>query len=69
MKEEQIRGFNHQIIGLVEHYPNGDKTVREWPSRRILGRYKANEDLTRDFFGRIIGRGDMVVSLLYKDNK
>jgi len=68
-EEEFIRDFQGVIIGIVEKYPNGDKTVREFPSRRILGYYKAKFDYTTNFLGKILGKGDSAVSLIYNNKK
>ena len=71
-REEYIREFPSQkIIGIVKTESNGDKLVMEFPSRRILGYYRARGDVTTDFYGRIIAKGDSAVSLIYtaKANK
>ena len=63
--EETIRDFYNRIIGYIETKPNGDKVVRN-PYRQILGTYDSKQNLTKDQYFRIIGRGDLTSSLLYK---
>lgn len=66
MQTEYIRNFNGSILGILETQANGDQIVREFPSQRILGFYRKKEDHTTDFYGRILSRGNTVISLLYK---
>ena len=40
MKEEQIRQFNGQIIGIIETDSSGNKTARDFPSRVITSKTK-----------------------------
>lgn len=64
--EEYIREFNGQILGIIRLEANGDKAAVDFPSRLVLGYYRAKYDYTTDFYGRIIARGDTVVSLIYQ---
>ena len=66
-KEEYIRDFDtRQIIGILRYKPNGDIEAVEFKSRQILGYYRASTDSTTDFFGRIIAKGNCVVSFIYE---
>lgn len=65
--KETIRDFNGWILGYVETSTNGNKTARAF-SGWILGYYYKDRDVTTDFQGRIISRGDSVVSLIYENN-
>lgn len=69
IKEEFIRNFAHQIIGIIETKENGDQVAKNFPGRQILGYYRKQEDHTTDFYGRILSHGNTVVSLLYQDKK
>ena len=60
---ETIRDFGGRIIGYLEHESNGDITARSFGGQ-ILGRYTARDDTTRDFYGRILYRGNMAAALL-----
>ena len=42
---------------------NPNITVRSF-SGKILGRYEARDDVTRDFYGKILYRGNMAAALL-----
>ncbi|MBP5091227.1 MAG: hypothetical protein J6328_01535 [Bacilli bacterium] len=61
--EETIRDYSGFIIGYLDHQSNGDIVVRN-PSRLILGRYEASSGYTKDFYGRILYRGNMASALL-----
>ena len=58
-----IRDRDGKIIGRLDVQSNGDKLLRDF-SGHILGRYKASSNLTLDFNGRIVGRGDCLTMLL-----
>lgn len=58
-----IRDFGGKILGWIEIDERGDKTVRDFPGK-ILGYYRKDRDVTTDFTGRIIARGDMATSLI-----
>lgn len=67
--EEYIRDFkSRKIIGILRTLRNGDIEAREFSSRRILGYYRKNIDMTTDFFGRMIAKGNCVVSFIYDAN-
>lgn len=68
MKEEVIRDFTGWILGRVETKPNGDKVARLF-SGIIVGYYYKDRDVTTDFYGRIVGRGDSVVALIYQNQE
>lgn len=57
MNRQIIKEWNGKIIGSIETHPNGDKTVRDFYGK-ILGKYIKSLDVTRDFRGKMIARGD-----------
>lgn len=66
MKDTQtIRDFYGRVLGYIETESNGDKTVRDF-YHVILGYYNKRQDVTTDFYRRIIGRGDMSSALIYQ---
>ena len=69
MTTEYIKDFSQKILGILETDTNGNQNVRNFPGRQILGYYKKDMDITTDFYGRIISRGNTVISLIYKDKK
>ena len=66
--EEYIRDFEtRQIIGILEHKPNGDIYAIEFSTRKILGIYRAGTDDTIEFNTRkVITKGNSVVSFIYE---
>ena len=66
-KEEIIRDFpSLRIIGYIKTQPNGDQIAYNF-QKRILGYYRAKYDHTTDFGGRIISKGNTVVSFIYNN--
>lgn len=59
-----VREFSGKIIGWVETDKDGNQQVRAF-SGKILGRYDKQSDCTRDFYGRILTKGNTVNGLLY----
>lgn len=64
---ETIRDWTGCILGYVDTESNGDKTVRAF-SGVILGYYRKSRDVTTDFYGRVLTKGDTAVSLIYSQN-
>ena len=66
-KRETIRDFYKRILGYVDtDTVTGCKTIRSF-SMKILGTYDPRENLTRDFYRRIIGSGDLTMMLLAQE--
>ena len=59
-----IREFSGKILGWLETDAAGNQQVRTF-SGRIIGRYDKQLDCTRDFYGKIITKGNTVSGLLY----
>ncbi len=53
----------YHIIGYVEIKDNGDKILKN-ENYRIIGRYEARCDVTKDENYCIVGHGDILTSLL-----
>lgn len=64
--EETIKDWNGWILGYVETKPNGDKVARDF-YKKILGYYRKSLDVTTDFFGRRLTKGDSCSSLVYAE--
>lgn len=60
---QTIRDFGGRIVGYIETDGQGNKTVRDF-SRIILGTYDKRNNVTRDFYGRIVAKGDATGSLI-----
>ena len=68
MNEEYIRDYNtKQILGIIRTENNGDQAAIDFATRKILGFYRASRDVTTDFIGRVLTKGNTVVALIYKN--
>ena len=65
MQREHIKDWTGKIIGTVETENNGDKVIKDFYGR-IKGTYAKKLDMTKDFYGRPVGKGDQLISLLYR---
>ena len=63
MNSQTLKDWRGKIIGYIETLPNGDKILRDF-YRRIKGKYHKKSDYTADFYGRRIGKGDLLLTLL-----
>jgi hypothetical protein len=59
-----IREFSGKIIGYIYVDEIGKKTVKEF-SGKIVGYYYPDRDVTTDFSGKIVARGDASSALLF----
>ena len=64
VKSQKIRKFGGAIIGTLEEDAAGNKQVRNFYGQ-IIAKYNKSEDLTRDFYGKILTKGDTCVGSLY----
>ena len=55
--KQVIKDWRGKIIGYIETDNVGNKIVRDF-YRKIIGRYDKKANITRDFYGRKITRGD-----------
>ena len=65
MNEITVKTADFRIVGYIKEDANGNKTVTDF-YRRLLGSYDADSDTVRDFYGKVIARGD-VAAILLKD--
>ena len=63
-RTEIIRNYAGLGIAIYEHQDNGDIVVRDFSSRMILGYYRKSRDVTTDFYGRVLYRGNAVGMLI-----
>ena len=67
--EEIIKDFYHRIIGYIKTDAQGNKEAFDY-YRRFLGRYIKDDNVTKDFYNRIVARGDTTTALIYEaENK
>lgn len=60
-----IKDFYGRPLGFIEEYDNGNKRIKDF-NQRVLGSYNKATDKTIDFYGRIVGNGDLLTMLLFK---
>lgn len=60
-----IKDFYGAVIGYVDVSANGDAIAHDRYGK-ILGSYKKSSDVSFDFYGRALGYGDMMSSLVYE---
>lgn len=62
--KEKIKDWTGKIIGFVEtDSRTGNKVIRDFYGK-ILGTYDKKNDVTRDFYGNKVARGDQLLMLL-----
>ena len=63
-RTETIKDSAFRSIAILTYEDNGDIKVQDWQSRMVLGYYRKSRDVTTDFHGRIIARGNAVGMLI-----
>jgi len=65
--QEYVKDFNtRQIVGILEHKPNGDVYAIDFNTRQILAIYRKAYDDTIEFSTRqVVARGNVAVSFIY----
>ena len=63
MAKEKITDWTGKIIGFVETDSCGNKVLRDFYGR-ILGKYNKQMNVTQEFSGRVVGKGDILMTLL-----
>lgn len=61
---EIIKDFYNRVIGRIETKANGDKIGKDFYNR-IVGYYEKSSNLTKDFYRRVVSKGDTLVALIY----
>ena len=57
VNRQTIKRWDGVIIGFIETDEKGNKTVKDFHGH-ILGKYDKKHDVTRDFYGRQVAKGD-----------
>lgn len=63
MHREYIKDKTFRVIGCIETDNNGNKIGKDYVFR-VVGRYDARQNITKDFYGKVIGTGDQLSSLI-----
>lgn len=62
--KEPIRDWTGKILGFIEvDSVTGDKKIRDFYGR-VLGKYNKRLNITQDFYGRQVAKGDNLMLLL-----
>lgn len=61
--KEAIKDWQGKILGFVETDSSGNKVLRNFAGQ-ILGKYDKSLNVTRDFYGRQVAKGDCLMTLL-----
>lgn len=65
--KQPIKNFYNQIIGYLEEDGQGNKKAFDFYNR-LLGTYEKSTNLTKDFYRRIVGKGDLTSALIYEED-
>lgn len=64
MSKEFIKDFYGRVMGTVE--TQGTKQVVKDFYGKLVATYDSKDNFTRDFYGRVISKGNTAVGMLYK---
>ncbi len=67
MAKEFVKDFYGRILGSIE--TQGTKQIARNFYGSILGTYNSVDDKTRDFYGRVLTRGNTLIGLIYAEKK
>lgn len=64
IKREKIQDWTGKIIGFIEEdTQTGNKKIKDFYGR-IKGKYNKRLDITQDFYGRQVAKGDQLLMML-----
>ncbi len=66
MNYEYIKNFTGKILGKVITEPNGNKKAMNFEGQ-ILAKYNKKMNYTTDFYGKILGKGDLTEAIIYTE--
>lgn len=67
MAKEYIKDFYGRVLGTLD--TQGTKTTARDFYGNVVGSYDSRDDCTRDFYGRVVTKGNSVVGLIYQAQK
>lgn len=62
IKSQAIRDYYNRVIGYIDTDDQGNKIIRDY-YHKMIGRYDKKQDVTRDLYNRIVGKGDLSTML------
>lgn len=60
---ETLKDWTGKVTGYVDTDSQGNKILYDWQHRK-LGTYSKSLNITRDFYGRTVAKGDQLLTLL-----
>ena len=63
MEKTPIKNWRGTIIGWLGTDSNGDELIMDF-GHKILGKYNKKLNITTDFFGKQVGRGNVLMMFL-----
>ena len=64
INREKIQDWRGKIIGFIdEDSATGNKVARDFYGR-IVGRYNKKFDITQDFYGKQVAKGDRLLMMI-----
>ena len=66
-KGEPVKDFYGRVQGYMDEQPNGDIWCYDFYGR-LVGKYIKSLNVTRDFYGRNVAKGNVLASFIM-DNK
>ena len=68
IRKTPVRDYTGKILGYIEEDKDGNQRCRAFTGR-VLGYYDKASDTTRDFYGKVITKGNSCMGFLYQDMK
>lgn len=65
---QRVRDFYGRTLGFIEKKSDGRVIATDFYGRK-LGEYSPYSDTTRDFYGRIVAKGDFTAMLIQTNPK
>lgn len=66
LQRDRIKDWQGRILGTIDtDTVTGNKIIKDF-SGKILGKYDKRSNTTRDFYGRVVAKGDNLSMLLKK---
>lgn len=62
-KQDNIRNKSGRIIGSIMTQSNGRQVFRD-RTGKLLGTYEPQSNITRDYTGKVVGRGNILAFLI-----
>jgi hypothetical protein len=63
MTDQKLRDRNGRLLGIIKTLRDGKIELRD-PTNRLKGIYDPKRNETRDHIGRLVGKGNLLTTLL-----